>query len=200
MNFNPLAGHFIIIKASKKTKLIVPLFRKGEKRGIKNCQLAFDITPSNSPCEQGENRSTSIYEYSMIFVISGMNFNQLAGHFIIIKASKKTKLIVPLFRKGEKRGIKNCQIAFNQVSEKQGLIVPLFRKEDKRGISKLKQKLKLHPLHFLLRYLNILNIQLNGLLVIPLVFFNMVANAERFSLADVIKMIALLKCYSSKRR
>jgi len=37
MIFNPLSGHFIIKKASKKTKVIVPLFRKGEKRGITKC-------------------------------------------------------------------------------------------------------------------------------------------------------------------
>jgi hypothetical protein len=41
--------------------------------GIRNCQLAFVITPSVSPCDQGENRSARISEYSEIFIISGMN-------------------------------------------------------------------------------------------------------------------------------
>jgi hypothetical protein len=44
----------------------------------------------------GENRSTSIFEYSKIFIFSVMYFNPLAEHFIIKKTAKKTKLVVPL--------------------------------------------------------------------------------------------------------
>ncbi|PKP45943.1 MAG: hypothetical protein CVT94_16360 [Bacteroidetes bacterium HGW-Bacteroidetes-11] len=53
MYFNALVEHYIIKKAAKKTKLVVPLFRKGEKRGIKKLSTHIPIYPLCLPLRSG---------------------------------------------------------------------------------------------------------------------------------------------------
>jgi hypothetical protein len=95
MYFNPLAEHFIIKKAAKKTKLIVPLCRKGDKRGIKKTVYSHSTNPLKKHglivplFRKGEKRGIK---------------KTVKSHST--KHLKNTHLIVPLFRKGEKRGIK----------------------------------------------------------------------------------------------